>query len=63
LLTGRNFDGDSQRHKRHIWPALVETQCKALLGSGLLAVYGVAQRLEVRTALLGRLAVSSRNFH
>ncbi|QCP48816.1 error-prone DNA polymerase [Trinickia violacea] len=57
-----------------VWPALVETQRKALLGSGLLAVYGVVQRegevlhlvakrLEDRTALLGRLAVSSRDFH
>jgi error-prone DNA polymerase len=57
-----------------VWPALVETQRRVLLGSGLLAVYGVVQRegevlhlvarrLEDRSALLGRLAVSSRDFH
>ncbi|TKC77279.1 error-prone DNA polymerase [Trinickia terrae] len=57
-----------------VWPALVEKQRAELLGSGLLAVHGVVQRegevlhlvakrLEDRTALLGRIAVASRDFH
>jgi error-prone DNA polymerase len=57
-----------------VWPALVERQRQALLGSSLLAVYGVwqregevmhlvAKRLEDKTALLGRLNAASRDFH
>ncbi|WP_087656418.1 error-prone DNA polymerase [Caballeronia terrestris] len=57
-----------------VWPALVEKQRKILLGASMLAVYGVwqsegevrhlvAQRLEDHSALLGRLAAPSRDFH
>jgi error-prone DNA polymerase len=57
-----------------VWPALVERERKTLLGASLLAVYGVwqcegevrhlvAQRLEDHSALLGRLATASRDFH
>lgn len=57
-----------------VWPALVERQRQALLGSSLLAVYGVwqregevmhlvAKRLEDKTALLGGLHAASRDFH
>lgn len=57
-----------------VWPGLVEKQRKVLLGSSLLGVHGVwqnegdvrhlvAQRLEDHTAMLGRLAAASRDFH
>ena len=56
------------------WPALVERQRRELLGARLLTVYGawqregqvthlVAQYLIDDTALLGELAVESRDFH
>jgi error-prone DNA polymerase len=57
-----------------VWPGLVEKQRKVLLGASLLGVHGVwqmdgdvrhlvAQRLEDHSALLGRLAAPSRDFH
>ncbi len=57
-----------------VWPGLVEKQRKILLGSSLLGVNGVwrkdgdvrhlvAQRLEDHSALLGRLAAPSSDFH
>ncbi|GAB5099687.1 error-prone DNA polymerase [Caballeronia sp. HLA56] len=57
-----------------VWPGLVEKQRKVLLGASLLGVQGVwqkegdvrhlvAQRLEDHSALLGRLAAPSRDFH
>jgi len=57
-----------------VWPGLVEKQRKVLLGASLLGVHGVwqnegdvrhlvAQRLEDHSALLGRLAAASRDFH
>ncbi|WP_277188870.1 error-prone DNA polymerase [Caballeronia sp. BR00000012568055] len=57
-----------------VWPGLVEKQRKVLLGASLLGVHGVwqmegdvrhlvAQRLEDHSALLGRLAATSRDFH
>jgi error-prone DNA polymerase len=57
-----------------IWPALVETQRKELLGSSLLGVYGiwqcesnvrhlVAKRLVDLSSWLGRLSTSSRDFY
>jgi error-prone DNA polymerase len=57
-----------------VWPSLVKTQRRALLGARLLAVHGVVQRegevvhvvarrLEDYSAWLGELAVSSRDFH
>jgi error-prone DNA polymerase len=56
-----------------VWPALVETQRKELLGSSLLCVYGIwqcasnvrhliAKRLVDLSPLLGRLSTSSRDF-
>jgi error-prone DNA polymerase len=56
-----------------VWPGLVETQRKELLGSSLLGVYGiwqcernvrhlVAKRLVDLTPWLGRLSTSSRDF-
>ncbi len=57
-----------------VWPDLVEAQRRELLAARLLGVYGqlqrqglvlnlVARRLFDHTALLGRLATVSRNFH
>jgi error-prone DNA polymerase len=57
-----------------VWPALVETQRRALLASRLLTVFGiwqregevmhlVARRLVDHTALLQGLATRSRDFH
>ena len=57
-----------------VWRDLGNRQRRALLGSRLMAVYGVleregevvhliAQRLEDHSELLGRLATSSRDFH
>ena len=57
-----------------IWPALVERQRKEVLGARLMTVYGVwqvqgevrhlvARRIIDDTALLGNLAVGSRDFH
>jgi error-prone DNA polymerase len=57
-----------------VWPALVEAQRKALLGARLMTVHGrleregsvthlIAQRLLDHSALLGRLATASRDFH
>ena len=57
-----------------VWPDLVEAQRRELLAARLLGVYGqlqrqglvlnvVARRLFDHTALLGRLATASRNFH
>jgi error-prone DNA polymerase len=56
-----------------VWPDLVETQRRELLGASLLGVYGiwqcesnvrhlVAKRLVDLSALLGRLRVGSRDF-
>ena len=57
-----------------VWSSLVETQRRELLSSRLLGVTGevqregevihvIAKRLEDHTALLGRLATQSRDFH
>ena len=57
-----------------VWPSLVDTQRKELLGSSLLGVYGiwqshqgvrslVAKRLVDLSGLLGKLNTESRNFH
>jgi error-prone DNA polymerase len=57
-----------------VWSSLVERQRRELLGARLLAVHGVieregevvhlvARRLADETALLGRLATRSRDFH
>ncbi|WP_338618785.1 error-prone DNA polymerase [Pigmentiphaga sp. CHJ604] len=57
-----------------VWPGLVESQRRELVGAPLLGVYGtwqshqgvqhlLAKRLVDLTPLLGRLVVSSRNFH
>ena len=57
-----------------VWSSLVETQRRELLNSRLLGVTGevqregevihvIAKRLEDHTALLGRLATQSRDFH
>ena len=57
-----------------VWPDLVEKQRKELLNASLLTVYGIwqrqgqvthliAKRVVDHTALLGDLAVASRNFH
>ena len=57
-----------------VWPALVEAQRKELLGARLMTVHGrleregavahlIAQRLHDHSALLGRLATASRDFH
>ena len=57
-----------------VWPDLVEAQRRELLAARLLGVYGqlqrqglvlnlVARRLFDHSALLGRLATVSRNFH
>jgi error-prone DNA polymerase len=57
-----------------VWNRLVESQRRELLGSRLLAVYGVVQRegavvhlvahrLVDHSRLLGSLATSSRDFH
>ncbi|HEV3105258.1 MAG TPA: error-prone DNA polymerase, partial [Trinickia sp.] len=57
-----------------VWPSIVKTQRRALLGARLLAVHGVVQRegevvhlvarrLDDYSKWLGELAVSSRDFH
>lgn len=57
-----------------VWRDLAETQRRELLGARLMGVYGVveregevvhlvARRLVDHSALLGRLATSSRDFH
>ena len=57
-----------------VWPSLVESQRKELLGSSLMGVYGiwqshqgvhhlVAKRLVNLSSLLGELPTESRNFH
>jgi len=57
-----------------VWPGLVESQRRELVGAPLLGVYGtwqshqgvqhlLAKRLVDLTPLLGKLVVSSRNFH
>ena len=57
-----------------VWSSLVETQRRELLNARLLGVIGevqregevihvIAKRLEDHTALLGRLATQSRDFH
>ena len=57
-----------------VWSSLVETQRREVLASRLLGVRGevqregdvvhvIAQRLVDHSQLLGRLAVSSRDFH
>ncbi|MFM9881489.1 MAG: error-prone DNA polymerase [Burkholderiales bacterium] len=57
-----------------VWPKLLETQRREILGARLLAVYGVidragdvvhliAKRVVDHSALLGRLLTRSRDFH
>ncbi len=57
-----------------VWPKLLETQRREILGARLLAVYGVidragdvvhliAKRVVDHSALLGRLTTRSRDFH
>jgi error-prone DNA polymerase len=57
-----------------VWRTLADAQRRELLGSRLMGVYGVvervgevvhvvAKRLVDHTALLGRLETSSRDFH
>jgi error-prone DNA polymerase len=57
-----------------VWPNIAEKQRAVLLGARLLAVFGevqregevlhfIAQRLEDRSTLLGRLMTTSRDFH
>jgi error-prone DNA polymerase len=57
-----------------LWPALIERQRREILNAQLMTVYGVwqregavmhlvAKRIVDHSALLGKLAVSSRNFH
>ena len=57
-----------------VWPSLVEKQRRELLASRLLTVHGtleregevahlIARRLTDDSALLGELAIASRDFH